>query len=300
MFDWNDLRYFLAIARGGSIGTAAKALGVNQSTVQRRLRALEVALDCSLADRQAGGYQLTAHGQQLLTYAEQVETTVSALQRQSATLDNRATGLVKLTSHVTVGQRIIKSGFLDRFHSRHPGITVELIMEQRALDLSRGEADIAIRGGSLDDDPALVGRKIAEVPWGIYASRAFVERHGRPSTPVDIDGFSIVELVDEIAALPAARWMKTYAPTARVAARCSNVPSVHLAIKSGAGIAPLPAVYAAADEELVCVLGLLQELNYPMFLLTHRDLRKVSRINAVFEFCLSELKSVLMRGEMKK
>ncbi|WP_456670873.1 LysR substrate-binding domain-containing protein [Bradyrhizobium sp. USDA 3240] len=101
-------------------------------------------------------------------------------------------------------------------------------------------------------------------------------------------------------ALPAARWMKTQAPKGRVAARCSNVPSAHLAIKSGAGIAPLPAVYAAADEDLVCVLGPLPELNYPMFLLTHRDLRKVPRINAVFEFCLSELKSVLMRGQMKK
>ena len=120
------------------------------------------------------------------------------------------------------------------------------------------------------------------------------------AAPVDIDGFSIVELVDEIEALPAARWMRTYAPTARVAARCSNIPSVHLAIKSGAGIAPLPAVYAAADEELVCVLGPLPELNYPMFLLAHRDIRKVQRVNAVFEFCLIELKTVLMRGEMKK
>ena len=244
---------------------------------------------------------LTAHDpRQLLVHAEQVEATVNALQRQSATLDNRAAGLVKLTSQVTVGQRIIKSGFLDSLHSRHPGITVELIMEQRVLDLSKGEADIAIRGGTLDGDPALVGRKITEVPWGIYASRSFVERHGRPSAPADIDSFNIVELVDEIEALPAARWMKTHAPTGRVAARCSNVPSVHLAIKSGAGIAPLPAVYAAADEDLVCVFGPLPELNYPMFLLTHRDLRKVPRINAVFEFCLSELKSVLMRGEMKK
>ncbi len=107
-------------------------------------------------------------------------------------------------------------------------------------------------------------------------------------------------LVDEIEALPAARWMKSHAPTAKVAARCSNVPSVHLAIKSGAGIAPLPAVYAAADEELVCVLGPLTELSYPMFLFAHRDLRKIPRVNAVFEFCLSELKTVLLRGEMKK
>ena len=300
MFDWDDLRYFLAIARGGSTGTAAKALGVNQSTVQRRLRALEAALDCSLAERQAGGYRLTVHGQQLLVYAEQVETTVTTLQRQSATLDNRATGLVKLTSHVTVGQRIIKSGFLDRFHSGHPGITVELIMEQRALDLSNGEADIAIRGGTLSDDAALVRAENCRCPMG-NLRQSFICGTSRPTViPVDIDGFSIVELVDEIEGLPAARWMKTHAPTARVAARCSNIPSVHLAIKSGAGIAPLPAVYAAADEELVCVLGPLPELNYPVFLLSHRDLRKVPRINAVFEFCLNELKTVLLRGELRK
>src|SRR6478672_4652232 len=97
MFDWNDLRYFLAIARGGSIGIAAKALGVNESTVQRRLRALEGALHCSLAERQASRYRLTAHGQQLLAHAEQVETTVNSLQRRSSVLDNPATGLVKLT-----------------------------------------------------------------------------------------------------------------------------------------------------------------------------------------------------------
>jgi DNA-binding transcriptional LysR family regulator len=288
------------LPRGGSTGMAAKALGVNQSTVQRRLRALEAALDCSLAERQAGGYRLTTHGQQLLAYAKQVETTVSTLQRRSATLDNRSAGLVKLTSHVTVGQRIIKSGFLDQFHLRHPGIRVELIMEQRTLDLSNGEADIAIRGGNLGDDDALVGRKIAEVPWGIYASHCFVERHGKPSSPADIASFSVIELVDEIGALPAAHWMKLHAPKARVAARCSNVPSVHLAIKSGAGIAPLPAVYAAADKDLVCVLGPVPELNYPMFLLAHRDLRKIPRVKSVFEFCLRELKPVLMSGEMRK
>jgi DNA-binding transcriptional LysR family regulator len=141
---------------------------------------------------------------------------------------------------------------------------------------------------------------VGAVPRGIYASHSFVERHGRPSTPFDIDGFSIIELVDEIEALPAARWMKTHAPTARIAARCSNVPSGHLAIKSGAGIAPLPAVYAAADKELVCVFGPLTELKYPMFLLAHRDLREIPCVNAVFEFCLRELKTVLMRGEMKK
>jgi DNA-binding transcriptional LysR family regulator len=299
MLNWNDLRYFLAIARNGSIGTAAKALGVNESTVQRRLRALEAGLDCSLAERKSGGYQLTTQGQRLLEHARQVEASVGTLQRQVATFEPGITGHVRLTSPVTVGQRIIKSGFLDRFHLDHPGITVELIMEQRPLDLSKGEADIAIRGGG-PGNSALVGKKIAEVPWGIYASHSFVERYGQPSTPVEIENFSVVELVDEIADLPATRWMKLNAPKARSAARCSNIPGVHLAIKAGAGIAPLPAVYAAADKDLVCVLGPVPELNYPMFLLSHKDLRTAPRVSAVFEFCLRELKSVLLRGEMRK
>jgi DNA-binding transcriptional LysR family regulator len=92
--------------------------------------------------------------------------------------------------------------------------------------------------------------------------------------------------------------MKLNAQRARPAA-CSNIPSAHLAVKSGAGIAPLPAVYAAEDQEL-CVLGPLPELNYPMFLLAHNDLRTVPRVNPVFEICLRELKSALLRGEMKK
>jgi DNA-binding transcriptional LysR family regulator len=171
-----------------------------------------------------------------------------------------------LDIHVTVGQRIINSGFLDRFHSRHPGIAVELIMEQRALDLSRAEADIAIRGGGADDG-SLVGRKIADLPWAIFASAAFVDRHGRPNSPAELARFSVVEFTDDLASLPAARWMKSHAPDARITARCSNVPSVHLAIKSGAGLAPLPAVYASADSELVNLIGPIPELDYPIFLL---------------------------------
>jgi DNA-binding transcriptional LysR family regulator len=299
MFDWNDLRYFLAVARGGSIGNAAKTLCVNQSTVQRRLRALETAMGCLLAERHAEGYRLTAAGKQLLSHAEEVEATIDSLQRKVSALDHTATGHVRLTSHVTVGQRIIKSGFLDQFHLRHPGITVELIMEQRALDLSRGEADIAIRGGGADDG-ALVGKKIADLPWAIFASAAYIDRHGRPTTPSDLNRFSMIELADDIADLPAARWMKLHAPRARISARCSNVPSAHLAVRSGAGLAPLPAVYAAADSDLVRVLGPLPELSYPMFLLTHKDLRRLPRVSAVFEFCLLELKPVLTRGEMRR
>jgi DNA-binding transcriptional LysR family regulator len=297
VLNWDDLRHFLAVAREGSTGAAAKALRVNQSTVQRRLLALEKALGCALVERHATGYRLTEHGQILLASVTNVEFAVDALQRRVASFDNKDVGSVRVTCLVTVGQRIVKSGLLDAFHARHPGMIVELLMEQRMLDLSKGEADIAIRGGA-PGPGALVGRKIAELPWGIYASRAFIKRYGRPAEPRDTERFPVVELIDELKNLPAFRWMSLHASQARIAARCANIPSVHLAVKSGAGLAPLPAVYAAADADLVSVFGTIPEMNYPMFLVSHKDVRKRPRVNAFFEFCARELKPVLLDGTM--
>lgn len=299
MFDWNDLQYFLAIARRGSIANAAKTLRVNQSTVQRRLRALERTMGCSLAERRAEGYRLTPVGEQLLAEVEQVGAAVDALHRRISGLDLTPTGQVKVTSHVTVGQRIISSGFLDKFHAAHPGIRIELIMEQRVLDLGKGEADIALRGGG-PAGGSLIGKKIADLPWAIFASAGFVERHGRPASPGNLDRFSVIEFAGDIKELPAALWMKAHAPNAPIAASCTNIPSVHLAVKSGAGLAPLPAVYAAEDPKLVRLLGPMPELDYPLFLFTHKDLRELPRVSIVFEFCMRELKPVLMTGEMRR
>jgi DNA-binding transcriptional LysR family regulator len=297
MINWNDLRHFLAIAQEGSLGAAARSLKVNQSTTQRRLLALEKALGCVLVERHGTGYRLTSQGQILIASVTNVDTAVDAVRRKVASFDNKDLGTVKVTCLVTVGQRILKSGLLDAFHARHPGTRVELLMEQRILDLSKGEADIAIRGGK-PGSGALVCRKIAEVPWGIYASRAFVAQHGRPATPSDITRFPIINLVAELEDVPAVRWMRSRAGPARIAAHCANVPSAHLAVKSGAGLAPLPTVYAATDTDLVNLLGPLPELNYPMFLVTHKDIRKRPGVNAFVDFCRQELKSVLLRGMM--
>jgi DNA-binding transcriptional LysR family regulator len=297
VLNWDDLRHFLAIAREGSIGAAAKSLRVNQSTTQRRLQALEQALGCVLVERHATGYQLTPQGKILVASVSDVEAAVDAVQRRVASFDNKDVGGIRVTCLNSIGQRIIGSGLLDAFHARHPGMSVELLMEQRVLDLSKGEADIAIRGGK-PGSGALVSKKIAELPWGIYASRTFVERHGRPAGPRDIERFSVVDLTEESENLPAVRWMRSYASQARIAARCTNVPSAHLAVKSGAGLAPLPTVYAANDADLVNVLGSLPELNYPMYLVSHKDIRRRPRVNAFFEFCLRELKPVLLHGVM--
>lgn len=298
MFDWNDLRHFLAVAQGGSMGAAARSLGVDLSTVQRRLAALEKALGVPLVERRPDGYALTQQGQAILGEATQVEAAIDALQRRLATLNGGGQGHVRVASLVTIGQRIIRSGLVDRFHAAHPGITVEMVMGQRIADLAKNEADIAIRGGAAHCD-ALIGMKIADLPWGIYASRDYVARHGKPAGKEDLASFDVVELIDELQRVPAARWMQAHANGARVAARCGNVPSAMLAVKAGAGLAALPAVPAAEDDSLVCVLGPLPELAYPMYLLVHRDLRRVPRVAAFFEFCRRELRPVLLTGVMR-
>jgi DNA-binding transcriptional LysR family regulator len=147
-----------------------------------------------------------------------------------------------------------------------------MILGQRVANLAAGEADIAIRGGTPGSD-ALIGRKICEVPWAVFASKGYTEKYGRPASVSALGTHPIIELVDEIKKLPAAKWLRANAPNSRVAARCGNIPSAHLAVKSGAGIAALPYVYAASDHDLVCLTGPIPELNYPMYLLVHKDMR---------------------------
>src|SRR4051812_26512616 len=142
MFDWSDLRYFLAVARKGSSLAAARALRVNQSTVHRRLVELEKRLGCPLVERRPSGYRLTEYGKELQPYAERVEQAASALRRHAATFDKGMRGTVRLTCSTAIAHRLMRSELLDKFHERYAGIKIELLMTDRVLDLSNGEADV--------------------------------------------------------------------------------------------------------------------------------------------------------------
>jgi DNA-binding transcriptional LysR family regulator len=290
-FDWNDLRYLLAIAREGSTLAAARALHVNQSTVQRRLSELEQRLGCALAERHPAGYRLTDQGRRLLPFAERVEDDVHALQRHAATFDARMIGSVRVTCSTAVAYRLTKSALLDDFHKLYPGITVTLLMTEHTLDLSKGEAEVAIRGGAAREE-GLIGKKIADVPWAIYASQSYVERHGQPAIE-ELDRHGIIEFTGEIAGMAAAKWLPTRAPCAQVVGQASNVPSVLLAVKSGVGLAPLPVPLAVLVSDFVQVFGPLPELRYETFLFVDRDLRHIARIAAFFNHCVANLRPVL-------
>src|ERR1700712_2172491 len=178
MFDWNDLKYFLAVARHRSTIAAGKSLGLSQSTVHRRVSELERRIGRQLMVRQPSGYRLTEFAEALLPYAERVEAAVSELELRVKDTVRDLTGVIRVTCPEPIVYRMTKSALLDRFHARHPKLRVEFVTSDRYLDLSKGEGDGAFRSGDTDDE--LVGRKIADSIWAVYASRDYIERHGQP------------------------------------------------------------------------------------------------------------------------
>jgi DNA-binding transcriptional LysR family regulator len=290
VFDWNDLRLFLAFARKGSTLAAAKTLGVSQSTVHRRLTELEERLGRRLLQRGVTGYRLTELGEELRPLAEQVEGAVAAFERHSASWNKELTGALRVTCPTTVADRLLKTPLIDAFHARYPGLRLEFLLSDQFLDLSKGEADIAIRVGE-SRDKALVGRSLAAARWAVYASRSYVERHGRPERLEDIDRHFVVAFDGAIANYSAARWLRSIAPHAPIAARSDSWPAVISTVKSGAGLAPMPIAVGDRETELVRAIDDVPELATKYSLLTHRDLHRTARVRALFDFVASERKA---------
>jgi DNA-binding transcriptional LysR family regulator len=291
MFDWSDLRHFLAVARQGSTIAAAKTLKLSQSTVHRRLDELEKKIGRPIVVRQANGYRLTEFGKELLPLAARVEDAVNSLERFVAASDDEPSGSVRVTCSESIGYRLMQSSVFDKFHDRHRGLRVELIMSDHFLDISNGEADVAIRAG-VPNEETLVGRKIADVPWALYCSRKYIERHGRIDRIEDIDRHAIVEFAGDIREHHAARWLRSVAPKAKVVASSNSVPGLMMTVRSGVGLAPLPMPLAGRDPDLICLIGPVPGLYSPIYLLTHPDLRRAPRIEAFFDFVIADLASV--------
>ncbi|MCB1990548.1 MAG: LysR family transcriptional regulator, partial [Geminicoccaceae bacterium] len=191
MFDWNDLRHLIAVSRAGSTLAAARALGVNQSTVHRRLVELERRIGLGLVKRRPSGYRLSELGEALIDDLLAVETAVGDLERKIRSLKLDLAGTIRLTCPEPIVPRIAASGLLDRFHERYPGLLVELVTSDRYLNLAEGEADIAFRSGEPVDD-RLVGRKVCDSVWAVYASRSYVQKHGRPRDIADLATHALI------------------------------------------------------------------------------------------------------------
>lgn len=299
MFDWNDLRHFLAVVRAGSTLAAAKELRVSQPTVQRRLTELEERMGCKLFERHAAGYRLTEIGEELRPYAEGVEIAILALERKLAARDQALTGTIRVTC--PEGMASLLTPLLESFHAQYPGMRVDLVVSDRYLDLSKGEADIALRAGGPRDD-ALVGRKIADNPWAIYASRSYLARHRPPAGSDDINKHTIIDMDGDLANLHAAKWLRMIAPHAKVIARSNSLSGLLLAVNSGVGLTALPVHIGDSEPVLVRVLDPVPELMSRLYLFVHPDLRSTPRVRAFFDFVIDQMEKFrpLLSGKLPR
>ena len=291
MFDWNDLRFLLAVADAGSTLAAARGLGVNQSTVQRRLTELEARLGHRLVERLPSGYQLTDLGATVLPQARSVAEAIAGFAQAVRDQGRALGGVVRVTCPEPIAFLLNKSGLLDRFHDANPGLKVEFVLSDKYVDLAKGEADVALRSGDTDDN-ILVGRKIADSLWAIYASWDYVAQHGAPKTISDLSQHPLIGFEESMTKHRTVSWLREVAPNATYAARNTSVLGLIYAVKAGVGVAPLPMALGDAETDLIRVLGPVPELTRAWRILSHPDQRQTARVVAFFDFIMSETEAL--------
>ncbi len=288
MFNWDDLKHFLAVAREGSTLAAAKTLGVSQSTVHRRLEELEQRLNQRLVVRHPTGYKLTEIGNQIVPHAERVEAEARALELRLAASRTALPGVVKVTCPEPVGVRLMRSRAVEHFHDRYPNLRVEFVISDRLIDLGSGQSDVAIRAAP-STDPALFGRRIADTPWAIYATDAYLKRHGPVKTVEDLNQHAVALFDIGLEQHVTNRWFKDKAPNAQIVTHCNSMTALISTVKSGVGLAALPTIVGDNESDLVRLLSPIPALTTHFYLLVHKDMRHSPRVMAFFDFVVENL-----------
>jgi DNA-binding transcriptional LysR family regulator len=288
MFDWNDLKYLLAVSRHQSTTAASRALEVNQSTVQRRLVELEKCLGQALVQRQNTGYKITAFGERLIPLAQQVEQAVAALTLQVQTFQREVSGVVKMTCPEPIVLRITQSHLLDRFNERYPDLKVKFVISDKYLDFAKGEVDIALRSGD-NEDGTLVGRMVGESLWAVYASRKYIERRGQPNSESDFEKHEWIGLDETMAKHRASVWLQSAGLQSCVIARNNSMLGLVNSAKAGIGLAPLPTALGDSESDLVRVLGPIPAMTRLWRVLTTPELRHTPRVAALFDYLVDEV-----------
>jgi DNA-binding transcriptional LysR family regulator len=284
MDDWNEPRLVLAVKRAESLTGAAKALGIDHSTAFRRLNALEARLGVRLFERLPGGvYEATPAGERMAASAERMEDEALALDRDIMGQDHRPSGRLRVTSSETLAYRVLTQ-HLAAFRQTHPGIVVELVIDNRVLSLSRREADIALRP-MRPKEGDLWGRKLADVAWAIYGSRTYFDANGGAlSSQGALDGHALIGWEETTVGIQAADWLNRVAPVEAFAYRTNSLVNQFVAAKTGIGLALLPCYLGDGDADLARALpDPVPELAGELWMVTHADLKRTARVRAFFD-----------------
>ncbi|MBF9029218.1 LysR family transcriptional regulator [Rhodobacterales bacterium HKCCE3408] len=252
--DWSDVRVFLAVLRGGSTLAAAKALGLAQPTVARRIEALEHTLGLSLFDRDTRGSHPTGAAEALRPKAEALETAANAFAAAAGMA--RSTHLRPI--RITAGGRNFSTrfaGILAEFSDAHPGTEFEFVATDQMLDLAAGEADVALRFALSIEDERLIATKLTEVRSALYASKAYVEKHGCPRSEAEFAGHRFIVYTTYRTSLTLNNWLTERIAPTQIASRCVEMEGLTAAVQAGIGIGPLPLSIGEETPGLVRCLG---------------------------------------------
>lgn len=281
MEHWDDIRYFLALAREGTSRAAARSLGVHQSTISRRLAQLEQGAGVRLFDRQPRGLQLTEAGERLIAAAERMEAEVAAVDRQLFGLDGRLSGRVRISlPDLMLGPL---APHLVAFSTRYPGIALEVVSDNTYVNLTQRDADVAIRLGARAPDH-LVGRRIGPAVAAPYGSHAYLAAHPDHGL-AEMDWIRWDEHWRDIAP---ERWIDEHIPPNKIRARVNiNSAMVELA-SNGLGVG-FQLCYTGDAEPRLARVGAPTDFGLSIWVLTHPDLRRTARVRAFTRFITDAL-----------
>jgi DNA-binding transcriptional LysR family regulator len=274
--DWEDVRYFVALARHGTLSATARALRVNHATVARRIESLEMLLGRPLFDRRANGYTLTGEGRAVFDEANAMDEAALAVLRR-LDLGTELTGLVRLAAGRVLAERFL----IDRlrpFHERYPAIDLEVIGGSRVVSLAKREADIALRYG-WPKDSELIARRVARITFGLFASSDYRGKLEGGQAPVFI-GFD-----EESDFIAEAAWLTRHFADRRFSFRTNSQTTQAAAARAGYGIALLPRYIVATHEPDLVEISLGHRLPVrDVWLLIRSDLTKVPRVRTVVDY----------------
>jgi len=286
MYDWGDLKVFIAVARKGSTLAAARELGVNQTTVARRIAALETALGTRLFDRHQEGYRLSECGRQILAQAERVEIEAETLGRLVAQRKRDLSGVVRVTTP-EIYANLWLTPWLVAFMELYPDIKVEVVATDQRLDLMRGEADVAVRAGAMPNDPGLVVRRFADYHWIMCCSRSYAEKYGVPSSAEELNHHFVVGSDGHLSTLAPHAWLAQNAPRAKRRSTCSSVANMIAAVKAGHGVGFLPNTVLAAETDIVECFE-LPGCKYSFYIVMPEGLKDQPRVRVFCDFLVAQ------------
>lgn len=282
MFDWNDLQIFLAVATEGSALGASKVLGINQSTVSRRIQTLELVLKITLFDRQSKGHTLTENGAALFSFAMQMADQADALRTVAAQQSRTISGTIRVTA-VEAIFNVILFPIIVEFKRLHPEVHIEQAALLNYVDIAGGEADVAFRAGSPPDDPQLIVQRLLDNPWGVYCSKQYAQRAGIPSGPDQLCDHDVITHQGSLRTWPGYQWFEKQIDPKRVVSSSSGIMSMPSLLQTGMGIGTM----AIMQEDqvpglLLCLLP--PEMLSPFWLVTSQQARKITAVRAFIDF----------------